>query len=152
MALTVKKALLWRKELDNCPGALAKTLQPLVEVGNNLSIVMGYVYPHNAKKAAVEVYPVLGKAAKVAKQIGLKPATKIACLSVEGDDKLGLGEKISQALATNNINISFLVVQTTGKKWLGVFGFENEKQANKASTVIKQATKKKNKSSVARKK
>ncbi len=31
MAVTVKKVVLWRKEIDNRPGMLANTLEPLSE-------------------------------------------------------------------------------------------------------------------------
>ena len=45
MAVTVKKAVLWRKEIDNRPGMLANTLEPLSEAGADLQVVMGYRYP-----------------------------------------------------------------------------------------------------------
>ena len=45
MAVTVKKAMLWRKEVDNRPGMLASTLQPLAEAGADLQVVMAYRYP-----------------------------------------------------------------------------------------------------------
>jgi catechol 2,3-dioxygenase-like lactoylglutathione lyase family enzyme len=31
MAITVKKTFLWKKELDNQPGAMAEALEPLAE-------------------------------------------------------------------------------------------------------------------------
>ena len=33
MAVMVKKAVLWRKEIDNRPGVLANTLEPLSKAG-----------------------------------------------------------------------------------------------------------------------
>lgn len=42
MAVTVKKAVLWRKEVESQPGVLAATLKPLAEAGADLQIVMGY--------------------------------------------------------------------------------------------------------------
>jgi len=45
MAVAVKKAILWRKEIDNRPGMLASTLEPLPEAGADLEVVMGYRYP-----------------------------------------------------------------------------------------------------------
>ena len=33
MPVTVKKILLWRKEVDNQAGALARTLEPLAKAG-----------------------------------------------------------------------------------------------------------------------
>jgi hypothetical protein len=40
MAVSVKKAILWRREVDNHPGMLANTLQPLSEGGADLQVVM----------------------------------------------------------------------------------------------------------------
>jgi hypothetical protein len=45
MVVTVKKAVLWHKEIDNRPGMLASTLEPLAEAGADLQVVMGYRYP-----------------------------------------------------------------------------------------------------------
>jgi ACT domain-containing protein len=42
MAVTVRKAILWRSEVDNHPGMLANTLQPLSEAGTDLQVVMAY--------------------------------------------------------------------------------------------------------------
>jgi hypothetical protein len=38
MAVTVKKAILWRREADNHPGMLANTLQPLSEASADLLV------------------------------------------------------------------------------------------------------------------
>ncbi|MBI3466348.1 MAG: hypothetical protein HY000_25330, partial [Planctomycetes bacterium] len=72
MAVTVKKAVLWRREVENQPGALARTLRPLAGAGVDLQIVMGYVYPGQRERAAIEVFPVSGrKAANAANAAGL---------------------------------------------------------------------------------
>jgi ACT domain-containing protein len=42
MAITVKKTFLWKKELDNHPGAMAEALEPLAESGADLQLVMVY--------------------------------------------------------------------------------------------------------------
>ena len=54
MAVTLKKAILWRREVDNRPGMLADTLQPLSEAGADLQVVMAYRYPGGENKAAIE--------------------------------------------------------------------------------------------------
>ena len=41
MAITLKKITLWRKEIDNKPGALADTLAPLARARTDLQAVMG---------------------------------------------------------------------------------------------------------------
>lgn len=141
MAVTVKKAVLWRREVANRPGALAETLKPFAEARVNLQIVMGYSFPGHEDHAAVEVYPVSGqKGEKAAESAGLAPAGKIACLVVQGDDRPGLGYKIADSLSAAGINISFVMVQVTGKKYLGIFGFESEQDAENAMPIIKRAS------------
>ena len=74
MAVTVKKAILWRSEVDNSPGMLANILQPLSEAGADLQVVMAYRYPGGENKAAIELYPVsCKKAATAAQNRGSRP-------------------------------------------------------------------------------
>ncbi len=40
MAVTVKKIVLWRKEVENRPGALASTLASLASADTDLQVVM----------------------------------------------------------------------------------------------------------------
>jgi hypothetical protein len=139
MAVTVKKITLWRKELENQTGTLAKTLEPLAGVGVDLQVVMGYRHPEGGTKAAVEIYPITGKkpAAK-AQEAGLA-ASSIPALLVEGDNKPGLGHKIAQAISGAGINMAFLMALVIGKKYSSVIGFENEADANTAASLIKKA-------------
>ena len=51
MAITVKKAILWRSEVDNSPGMLASILQPLSEASADLQVVMAYRYPSGENPA-----------------------------------------------------------------------------------------------------
>ena len=139
MAVTVKKITLWRKELENQTGTLAKTLEPLAGVGVDLQVVMGYRHPEGGTKAAVEVYPVTGKkSAQKAEEAGLA-ASSIPALLVEGDNKPGLGHKIAKAISDAAINMAFLMAVVIGKKYSSVIGFENEADANKAGAIIKKA-------------
>jgi hypothetical protein len=139
MAVTVKKAILWRKEVENQPGVLAATLQPLAEAGADLQVVMGYRLPGNESKAVIELHPVSNKKSKTAAQTtGLAPSS-IPTLAVEGDNKPGLGHAIAKAMGDAGINMTFIVAQVVGRKYSAVFGFENESDANKAANLIKKA-------------
>lgn len=140
MAVTVKKIVLWRYEVDNKPGMLAATLEPLAAAGADLHVVMGYRYPGNEGRAAIEVYPVSGKkVTAVAKAAGLT-ASSISALLVEGDNRGGLGATMARALADAGINLSFLVAQVIGRKYSALLGFETAQDANKAVALLKKAT------------
>lgn len=138
MGVTVKKAVIWRKEVRNTPGVLASTLKPLADAGVNVQVLMGYAYPGDNNKSAIEVYPISSaKAIAAAKSAKLLPSSSIACLHVQGDDEVGLGARIAQQLGSAKINVSFVMVQVVGKKYSGFFGFENEMAAERAMKIIK---------------
>lgn len=137
MAVTVKRASMWRKEISNKPGTLADSLKPLSKSGVNLQTVMGYVYPGQPKKAAVEIYPISGsKATKAARSARFK-AGGVHCLLVEGDDKVGLCHSMADAICEAGINLNFVVIQVFGRKYSGWFGFKSEADAAKAVPIIK---------------
>ena len=140
MAVTVKKATLWRREVENKTGVLATVLEPLAAAGTDLQVVMGYRYPGNESKAAIELYPLSNKKAMTAAQAAGLSASSIPTLLVEGDNKPGLGYVIAKTLADADINLSFLVAQVIGGKYSAVFGFETTADADKATTLIKKAT------------
>jgi len=142
MAVKLKSIVLWRKEVANQPGILADTLEPFARKNANLQIVMGYRYPGEESKAAIELYPIAGKKLTEAAQASGLSSSNIPALLVEGDNKPGLGHAIARSLADAGINLTFLVAQVIGRKYSAVFGFETEDDSKKASSLIKKASSK----------
>jgi hypothetical protein len=139
MAATVKTIKLWRSEVENKPGVLAGTLEPLANAGADLHVVMAYRYPGNESKAAIELYPVAGKKATAAAQSAGLSAAPISVLLVEGDNKPGLGHAIAKAMSDAGINTAFLVAQTIGKRYSAVVGFETDEDTRRAAALIRKA-------------
>jgi len=140
MPVTIKHILLWRKEVENQPGVLASTLEPFATAAADLQVVMGYRFPGDATKAAIEMYPVTGRQlTKQAETAGLT-AWSMPTLLVEGDNKPGLGYTIAQAIALAGINLGFLVAQVIGRRYSAVIGFETSEDAKKAASLIKSLT------------
>ena len=140
MAVTVKKIVLWRKEVENRTGILANALAPLANAGTDIHVVMGYRHPGQESKAAIELYPVTGrKSVTAAKEAGFS-ASAIPALLVEGDNRAGLGYATAQAITDAGINMDFLVAQVVGRKYSAVFGFESDADATKCATIIRKAT------------
>ena len=74
MAITVKKTFLWKKELDNHPGAMAEALEPLADGGADLRLIMVCRFP-DAHKGAVEVHPISERTLKsTANSAGFAPS------------------------------------------------------------------------------
>ncbi|HSE35718.1 MAG TPA: hypothetical protein VLG74_00355 [Blastocatellia bacterium] len=143
MAVTVKSIKLWRKEIDNRPGELAGTLGPLVSAGADFQVLMGYRFPGNESKAAVELYPVSGKKATAAAGAAGLQAAEIPCLMVEGDNKPGVAQSIAKSIADAGINMNFVVAQSVGRRYSAIFGFDTDADTRKAASLIKKAASKK---------
>ena len=137
MPVTVKKVVLWRKEIENKPGVLAGVLEPLA--GADLQVVMGYRYPGAENKAAIELYPIANKKNTAAAQSAGLEASSIPTLLVQGDNRPGLGYAIAKALRDGGINIGFLVGQVILGKYSAVVGFDNDTDADRAIPLIKKA-------------
>lgn len=141
MAVKVKEITLWRREVDNRPGALARTLEPLARAGVDLKVLMGYRNP-GQDTATVELYPVSGKKATAAAQQSGLAAAAIPTLLVEGDNRAGQAHAASKAVADAGINLAFFLAQVIGRKYTAVLGFETEADARRAVSLIKKATSK----------
>lgn len=139
MPVTVKHISLWRKEIENQVGTLAQTLEPVAKAGANLRVLMGYRYPGNESRAAIELYPVAGKKVAAAATGSGLVASSIPTLLVEGDDKAGLGLAIAKAIAEARVNMAFFVAQVVGRRYAAVIGFDTDSDANTASALIKKA-------------
>ncbi len=139
MPVRIRPITLWRAEVDNQPGMLAQTLEPLAAAGANLQVVMGYRLPGDRARAAIEVFPVSGaRALSEAQAAGLREAA-ISALHVEGDNRAGLGHAMAKALADAAINIEFFIAQVLGGRHTTVIGFESREDADRAVPLIKGA-------------
>ncbi len=139
MAVTVKKIVLWRKEVDNKAGVLANALAPLAHAGTDIHVVMAYRFPGQESKAAFELYPVTGKKSITAAEEAGFSASAIPALLVEGENRAGLGYATAQAIADAGISMDFVVAQVVGRKYSAVFGFESDADATKCAAIIRKA-------------
>jgi hypothetical protein len=108
--------------------------------GANLRVLMGYRYPGNEARSAIELYPISGKKVSAAATGAGFEASSIPTLLVEGDDKPGLGLAIAQAVAGAGVNITFFVAQVIGRKYSAVIGFGSDADVKRAAPLIKKAT------------
>ena len=139
MAVRVKPVTLWRVEVGDEPGALARALAPLASARTDLQVVMGYRYPNDRSRAAIEIAPVTGARGPAAAQAAGFSDSGVAALQVEGDNRAGLGHAIANAVAAAGINMDFLMAQVTGGRYSTIIGFENQNDATRAVPVIKKA-------------
>jgi len=134
--MTVKAVQLWILIGADRKGMLADALEPLVEAGANLQIVMGYRYPGELDRAAVEVFPIEGPAQQAAARKAGFDKSDTPCLKVDGEDRKGLGAQMARALADAGISMAFHVTEVVGRKFTSAIGFLTEEDAAKATKII----------------
>ncbi|MCX6627676.1 MAG: hypothetical protein NTW28_08615 [Candidatus Solibacter sp.] len=140
MPITVKKIALWRKDVEDKPGALAGILKTLAAAGADLQVLMGYRYPGDPGKAAIELHPVVGKKSLAAARSAGLHASSIPTLLIEGDNKPGLGAVVTRAIADAGVNVAFFVAQVISRKYSAIIGFETEEDARRAASLIRTIT------------
>ncbi len=141
MALTVKVITLWRREIENRPGALAGVLHPLATTKADLQVLMAYRFPGDESRGAVELFPISGKkAAAAAADAGLTPASDIPAVMVQGSNRAGLGYRTARAIADAGINLAFLVAQVVGTKFSAVYGFDSVTDRDRAVKLLKKGS------------
>jgi hypothetical protein len=138
MALSVKKAALWRREIVNRPGTFAESLKPFSKAGVNLQVVMGYTTPQGAGGAgAVEVFPVTdAKAEAAAKEAGLHQAKEVHCVVAVGSDRAGIAYDMANTIGAAGINLHFAMCQAVENQFHAILGFDSEADADKAVGLL----------------
>lgn len=139
MAITIKEITLWRREVENRPGALAQVLEPLAGTRADLKVLMAYRYTGDETRGAVELFPISGKKASAAAEAAGLTRADIPALLVEGANRAGLGFETAAALADAGVNLAFLMAQVIGSKFAAVYGFDSEADRRKAVSVLKKA-------------
>ena len=141
MALTLKEITLWRRNMANTPGTMARVLEPLS--GTDLTVVMAYRIPGQGSQAVVELFPVTGKRATARAQAsGLVPAD-VPALLVQGTNRAGIGFQTTTAFAEAGINLAFLVTQVIGTRFSSIYGFDSDADRGQAIQILKQKPKRK---------
>jgi hypothetical protein len=139
MAISVKKIVVWSREIGNQPGTLGAALGPFADARCDLQVCMAYEKPGESGRSIAEIAPVAGmKATRAAEAAGFTPSS-IPCLVIDGDNQPGLGRATATALGAAGINIQFLVTLVAGKKYRSIFGFPAGADVEQAQKVIRSA-------------
>jgi hypothetical protein len=137
MSFKMQRVHVYYAEVEDKPGGIAARLKSLAEAGAHLE----YVYSQRSltKSGMGELYvaPLIGTSElKAAKSAGLHEVSEPIVMRVEGDDKAGLGGRLTQAWEMAGINLHGLVMTVFHGKFVGYVTFDTPQDANKAATIL----------------
>lgn len=138
MAVTVTKIDVWSGMLDDQPGGLARILEQLSGAKANLEMVVARRQPDRPGSGIVFLAPVKGKkVSEVATGTCLRPAEGLAALRIQGDDRPGLGHRLTQTIADAGISLRGLSAAVIGRKFVAYLAFDSAADADQAARALR---------------
>ncbi len=142
MPYTVTKVDLWVGTVKDRPGGLAEKLEALSRAGADLEFIISRRAPGKPGTGVLFLTPLKGAAqTRAAKKVGIKKASGLYSLQVEGPDLAGLGAKITGALARTGINLRSVLATSHGRNSVCYFVFDTGSDADKAGRLLKKTLK-----------
>lgn len=140
MAVRITRVTLWRTDVENKPGMLAATLEPLAHARTDLKVVIARTQRRNTKRATIEIYPGSGRKAKVAARAAGFSASPTPVLRVEGKNRPGLAYAIANTIAWAGINLNFFTAEVAGPRYSALLGFRTDQDLRRSASLIKKVT------------
>jgi predicted amino acid-binding ACT domain protein len=137
MSFKMQRVHVYHAEVEDKPGGIAAKLKPLAEAGAHLEYVYSQRSVGKAGMGDLYVAPLKTSAEiAAAKSAGLHEVGEPIVMRVEGDDKSGLGGRLTQAWEMAGINLHGLVMSVIGGRFVGYATFDSVADANKAATLL----------------
>lgn len=137
MNLKMTHVNVWAAEIDDKPGALARTLRAIADDGADLECVIARRQPNKPGKGLLFVSPMPGRSVGGnADQAGFRIVTDVATLRIEGADAPGIGAKMAQTIAGTGVNMHGLSAMAFGRRFVCYVGFDSVADRDKAETAL----------------
>jgi hypothetical protein len=137
MSFKMQRVHVFHAEVEDKPGGIAAKLKILAEAGAHLEYVYSQRSASKAGMGDLFVAPLYGNGElAAARAAGLHEVGEPIVMRVEGDDKAGLGGRLTQAWEMAGINLHGLVMSVVGGKFIGYATFDSVPDANRAATIL----------------
>ena len=137
MSFKMQRVHVFHSEVEDKPGGISGKLKKLAEAGAHLE----YVYSQRSisKEGMGDLYvaPLHGvNELAAAREAGMHEVSEPIVMRVEGDDKAGLGGRLTQAWEMAGINLHGLVMSVINGRFVGYATFDSVGDANRAATIL----------------
>ncbi len=133
----MKRVHVYQCEVEDIPGGTAAKLKTLALAGAHLEYVFS---ERSAAKHGAGLLTVAPKQSKVEMDLmqasGMREVQKPTVMRFEGDDKAGLGGRVTQAWEAAGINLHGLMMAVVNGKFIGYATFDSSDDANTAATIL----------------
>jgi len=136
MALNVAQVQVWAAAIADEPGAASEKLQALADAGVNLEFIVARRTPDKGG-GVLYVTPLLGDTAQQAgRAAGFEVAEGLHSVRVDGRDEVGLGARMTAALAGAGINMRGISAAALRDQAVWYLAFDSGDDASRAEELI----------------
>ena len=140
MAAEVSRVAVWTGEIEDRSGGLSEKIEAVSEAGANLEFVIARRSPGRRGAGFVFLAPLRGVAqCRAARAAGLRKASNVYTIRVEGPNRPGLGAKITRTVADVGINMLGLSGTGLGRRCAIYISVDTSADADKARRALQRA-------------
>jgi hypothetical protein len=137
MSFKMQRVHVYHSQVEDKPGGIANKLKALAEAGAHLE----YVYSQRSisKPGMGELYvaPLTGlNETNAAKKADMHEVSEPIVMRVEGDDKAGMGGRLTVAWEMAGINLHGMVLSVLNGRFVGYVTFDSVSDANHAAKIL----------------
>lgn len=137
MSFKMQRVHVYHAEVEDKPGGVATKLKKLAEAGVHLEYVYSQRSATRPGMGDLYVAPLNGNGQiAAARAAGMHEVSEPIVMRIEGDDKKGLGGRLTQAWEMAGINLHGLVMTVIQGKFVGYVTFDSVEDANRAATIL----------------
>lgn len=138
MNLKITRVEVWTTDIDDKPGAVARTLRAIADYGADLDYVTARRDPQRPGKGRLLVSPLHGQEQiGNADQVGLRLASDLPTLRLEGTDSPGAGAKLAKTIADAGVNLNELSAAVYGHQFVCYATFDSAADLATAETALR---------------
>ena len=129
----------WAASLKDEPGALAKVLSALRDVGADLECIIARRAPEEPGTGVVFLAPLRGdEEISAATMLGFNVTSSVQSVRVEGDNEAGVAAAVTEKLAAAGINLRGLSAAVIGPRFIMYIGLDSAADAARTLDVLRQ--------------
>ena len=137
MGFKLDRMHVWSGEVADQAGGVANKLALLAQAGANLEYIYTRRQPDRPGTGVLYVAPITGPLqVRAARSAGLTEAPTPVVLRVEGDNRAGLGHRLTQEWALRGLSLQGLMMSVLGEKFVGYVAFDTVEDANRAAAIL----------------
>ena len=137
MSFKMQRVHVYHSEVDDKPGGISRKLKALAEAGAHLEYVYSQRSATKPGMGDLYVAPLNGVGeTSAARKAGLHEVGEPIVMRVEGDDRAGLGGRLTQAWEMAGINLHGMVMSVLNGRFIGYVTFDSVADANQAARIL----------------